>query len=190
MKIKSTEINTISCLGEEGVKALILDIQYENNLINKLFEATFYLGQLESLFLSHNFKSIYPLLMKKETLFSFKLDNCNITLDDLLGYEMCDESKYDADLIMAANYIRVLNLGLSKLESGEELSVDLIRSMHSELFISKGVGKSKIENNLKDIVNFIQFKSSQVPPLIVAGLAYAYFDSTCLLKMEMDVLVV
>ncbi|ACS80795.1 hypothetical protein [Maridesulfovibrio salexigens] len=139
---------------------MILDIQYEKNLINKLFEATFCLGQLESLFLSYNFKSIYPLLMKKETLFSFMLDNCNITLDDLLGYEVCDVSKYDADLIMAANYIRVLNLGLSKLESGDELSVDLIRSMHSELFISKGVGEYRVESNLKDIVNFIQFKCS------------------------------
>ena len=181
-------------------------LRWTDDLLVALSEADRALGRLNGVSRSlPNPELFVAAYVRREALYSSEIEGIHSTLDDLLAVEVSDTARrVDVDLTAAYNHVQAMNLGLDLLSS-MPLSGPLILAIHRELL--QGVrGHERTPGEFRRTQNWIgpegctvesahfvppppeevpdamadledYFRDRTVPPLVVAGLAHAQFET-------------
>lgn len=121
------------------------ELQFENAFYETLSEATFWLGKLSGFSLTTDFAPVlYTSLLRKEAMESSEIEGADIDFNALYSFETRSLDRSDAgdehttidetkDVREVLNYERALTNGLSALDRGEEISIDLLHTLHETL---------------------------------------------------------
>ncbi|MEA5385996.1 Fic family protein [Haloarculaceae archaeon H-GB11] len=119
-------------------------LTFDEGFYETLSEATFWLGKLGGFSMTVNFAPVlYTSLLRKEAMESAEIEGAEIDYNALYSYETrsgithdesergdADETK---DVQEVLNYEDALELGIEKLERGEQISLDLLHTLHEKL---------------------------------------------------------
>ncbi len=181
-------------------------LQWDTGLLGLLSEATTALGRLDGLADSLPNPDLFVAsYVRREAVLSSQIEGTQSSLDDVLAHEMeARVTGLHADIAETVNHVRAMRLGLSLLDE-LPLSARLIRRVHEELMT--GVrGQERSPGEFRTTQNWVGPKGctletaafvppspddlptsirdlevylndSDEPPLVVAGLAHAQFET-------------
>lgn len=182
-------------------------IEINHSLILKLEEANLNLGELKGLTKNiGNIKLFVSIYKRREAVLSSKIEGTRVSLTDIFLSEAGSKEKENyLDIKEVLNYIRALDFGLSELQKGKKIDVNLLNQMHYILLhkvrgsrntvgefrrVQNWIGRS---NNIEDaeyippdskhideLMEFLfQFMNEEnnVPKLIKIGLMHYFFES-------------
>ena len=181
-------------------------LRWEASLLRMLSEATTALGRLDGLAGSlPNPELFVASYVRREAVLSSQIEGTQSSLDDVLAHEVeARTHELPADVAETVNYVRAMRIGLSLLDE-LPLSGRLIRRVHEELMT--GVrGQERSPGEFRKTQNWIGpagctletaafvppapddlpvavrdfevfLNSSDDPPLVLAGLAHAQFET-------------
>jgi Fic family protein len=130
------------------------DIQYDRDLVKILSEALTSLGNLSGIgYRLPNPHLLITPYLKKEAVFSSKIEGTRTTLSDLFISETGEEVGGMDDLNEVINYVKALEFGLLKIRE-EDISGRLIKEMH-KILMSGVRGKDKDPGEYKTNQNWI-----------------------------------
>lgn len=175
-------------------------------LLGKLSAAERALGRLDgiTMLLPRHDLFLY-MYVRKEAVLSSQIEGTQSTLTDLLRYEATVESGQPFDDVReVSNYVDAMMFGLDRLEE-LPLSLRLIREMHARLMDGNRGGDknpgefrrsqnwiggsrpgnamfvpppvSELDRCLSDFETFIHDETSDLPPLLKAGLLHVQFET-------------
>lgn len=175
-------------------------------LLSKLSAAERALGRLDgiTMLLPRHDLFLY-MYVRKEAVLSSQIEGTQSTLTDLLRYEATVEADQPFDDVReVSNYVDAMMFGLDRLEE-LPLSLRLIREMHARLMDGNRGGDknpgefrrsqnwiggsrpgnamfvpppvSELEKCLSDFEMFIHDETSELPPLLKAGLLHVQFET-------------
>lgn len=119
-------------------------ISFDESFYETLSEATFWLGKLGGFSLTVEFAPVvYTSLLRKEAMESSEIEGAEIDYDALYSHEtraglVSDEDPSVGvdgrkDVQEVLNYEDALELGVQKLDRGEQISVELLHTLHETL---------------------------------------------------------
>ena len=181
-------------------------LQWDTGLLGLLSEATTALGRLDGLADSLPNPDLFVAsYVRREAVLSSQIEGTQSSLDDVLAHEMeARVTGLHADIAETVNHVRAMRLGLGLLDE-LPLSGRLIRRVHEELMT--GVrGQERSPGEFRTTQNWVGPKGctletaafvppspddlptsirdlevylndSDEPPLVVAGLAHAQFET-------------
>ncbi len=122
------------------------ELQFEREFYETISEATFWLGKLSGFSRTTDFTPVlYTSLLRKEAMESAEIEGANIDYNALYSFETrsldspesagepataVDETK---DVQEVLNYERALENGIDALDRGDEISIDLLHTLHETL---------------------------------------------------------
>ncbi|HLC79059.1 MAG TPA: Fic family protein [archaeon] len=136
-------------------------IKFDEPLIAILSEASMNLGNLNGLgfLLSNPHIFIMPYL-KKEAVWSSRIEGTRTSLSEVFLFEAKDEKEMDFDLQEVINHINATEHGLKKIKT-QELNLELILELHKILL--KGVrGEQKEPGQIRTTQNWIGNRDSSI----------------------------
>ena len=181
-------------------------LRWDTGLLRLLADATAALGRLDGMATSLPNPDLFVAsYVRREAVLSSQIEGTQSSLDDLLAHEaQARVVGPPSDLAETINYVRAMHLGLGLL--GElPLSGRLIRRMHGEL-MEGGRGSERSPGEFRTTQNWVgppgctletaafvppapddlpdairdlevYLNESQDPPLVLAGLAHAQFET-------------
>lgn len=144
--------------------------------------------------------------VRKEAILSSQIEGTQSSLSDLLLFESEETPGVPIeDVQEVSNYVAAMNHGLDRLRSGFPLSNRLLREIH-EILLSKGRGSGKqpgefrqsqnwiggsrpgnavfvppppekVMDCMSDLERFLHEENSEIPLLVIAGLAHVQFET-------------
>ncbi|MXV61852.1 Fic family protein [Natronorubrum sp. JWXQ-INN-674] len=122
------------------------ELQFEGEFYETLSAATFWLGKLSGFTLTTEFAPVlYTSLLRKEAMESAAIEGADIDYNALYSFEtrspVSPESDGDPafavgetkDVQEVLNYERALENGIDALDRGDEISIDLLHTLHETL---------------------------------------------------------
>lgn len=122
------------------------DLALGDDFYERLSDATFWLGKLSGISLEVDFPAVlYTSLLRKEAMESAEIEGANIDYNALYSFETTaaheqqdlhhktstvDETK---DVQEVLNYERAVETGIKTLDAGDEITIDLLHSLHERL---------------------------------------------------------
>ena len=181
-------------------------LQWDTGLLKLLSEATTALGRLDGLAGSLPNPDLFVAsYVRREAVLSSQIEGTQSSLDDVLAHEMeARVTGLHADIAETVNHVRAMRLGLGLLDE-LPLSGRLIRRVHEELMTGvrgqeRSPGEFRTTQNwvgpkgctlqtaefvppspddlptsIRDLEVYLN--NSDEPPLVVAGLAHAQFET-------------
>jgi len=175
-------------------------------LLSRLSAADQAVGRLDGVSVLLPDKNLFLYMyVRKEAVLSSQIEGTQSTLDDLLRFEaMAEQGKPIDDIREVSNYVNAMMYGLDRL-TALPLSLRLIREMHGRLLQSgrgqtKNPGEFRRSQNwiggtrpgnamfvppppqevgpaLAALENFIHEETSNLPPIVKAGLVHVQFET-------------
>ena len=181
-------------------------LQWDSGLLKLLSDATAAVGRLDGMAGSLPNPDLFVAsYIRREAVLSSQIEGTQSSLDDVLAHEVeARVAGLPADIAETVNYVRAMHLGLSLLDD-LPLSGRLVRRMHGELM--KGVrGHERSPGEFRTTQNWVGsagctletaafvppspddllaairdfeifLNDSDDPPLVLAGLAHAQFET-------------
>jgi Fic family protein len=213
MKRSVTGRYEISTVGGERVEAFVPaplppkpPLALDGKLHRSLEPALLALGRLDSLatLLPDTTLFLYAYI-RKEAVLSSQIEGTQLSLSDLLLFEMDEVSGVPIDdVVEVSNYVAALEYGLQRIREGFSLSNRLIREIHGVL-LSRGRGSKKSPGEFRrsqnwmggtrpgnaafvppppepvvecmgDFERFLHDEHTDLPVLVKAGLAHVQFE--------------
>jgi len=120
------------------------ELTFDKSFYETLSEATFWLGKLSGFSPTVDFAPIlYTSLLRKEAMESSEIEGAEIDYNALYSYETRSgvlpedghSEKLDGtkDIQEVLNYEDALEWGIDEIERGEEISIDLLHTLHEKL---------------------------------------------------------
>ncbi len=119
-------------------------LSFDNEFYETLSEATFWLGKLAGFSMTVDFPPVlYTPLLRKEAMESAEIEGADIDYNAVYSYETRSkrdeqtgekgERKQTKDAQEVLNYEDAVKQGIKRIEEGDEISIELLHSLHETL---------------------------------------------------------
>jgi len=120
------------------------ELRFDEDFYETLTEATFWLGKLGGISLTVDFAPVlYTSLLRKEAMESSEIEGANIDYNALYSHETragavseAEQSSIQGetkDVQEVLNYERALEWGVNRIESGDEIAINFLHTLHEKL---------------------------------------------------------
>lgn len=123
------------------------ELELDDEFYERLSDATFWLGKLSGISLEVDFPAVlYTSLLRKEAMESAEIEGADVDYNALYSFETGTASDVESspanarpatddtkDIQEVLNYERAVEDGIETLDAGDEITIDLLHSLHERL---------------------------------------------------------